>query len=77
MRCSIDQLSVLNVVSMKPYCDVTKGVVPFELVGTNVTNNGQHLKYFADALAAGTQKVDIDLFTPLKKAHIEVECAKE
>lgn len=61
MRATIQQQPVLNALVQKPYCDQTKGILPFKIRGKSVVNNGQPLPYFADALASANQSIPIDV----------------
>jgi hypothetical protein len=65
MRAKVDTGATLEALETKPYCDEKKGVLPFKLSGESVINHGQSLEYFARALAAANQTVDIDLGTPV------------
>lgn len=65
MRATIENAPVLTALGKKPYCDETKGVLPFQISGKTVTNYGQSLTYFADALASHNQTLDIDVGTPV------------
>jgi hypothetical protein len=78
MRATIEQVPVLGALSTKPYCDETKGVLPFQISGNTVTNYGQSLTYFADALASHNQTLDIDVGTPVAALlGSPVKCAGE
>lgn len=72
MRADIEQLPVLEAVTTEPHC--TDGVVPFELRGKDVVNNGNKLAYFADALASLSTKVDIGLKDAFERAGLEIGC---
>ena len=74
MSANIDQGPVVSALGDKPYCET--GILPFELRGKNVTNHGQHLSYYADALAASSQIVNIDIATPLDKIGLDIPCSK-
>ncbi|KAI9903075.1 hypothetical protein N3K66_002427 [Trichothecium roseum] len=70
----LDQAAVLTAVSSRPYCE--DGMVPFKLLGNNVTNNGQNLSYFADALASANQTVPINITAIISSSlGINVECS--
>ena len=60
MRATIDNGAVLEALGQKPYCE-NGGVLPFQIRGKTVVNNGQALPYFADALAANNQTVEIPI----------------
>ncbi|KAK0656865.1 hypothetical protein B0T16DRAFT_318941 [Cercophora newfieldiana] len=76
MRATIEQAPVLGALSQKPYCDETKGVLPFQISGKSVSNFGQSLTYFADALGSHNQTLDIDVGTPVAKLlGSPVKCA--
>jgi hypothetical protein len=75
MHATIQQTPVLNALAEKPYCDETKGVMPFQLRGKDVVNNGQDLPYFAQALAANNQTIDFDIGGSLKRSlNITIAC---
>lgn len=77
MRATINNGPVLEALGKKPYCDETKGVLPFVLSGKTVVNNGKPLSYYADALASHNQTIEIDVGTPVAKLlGRPVECAK-
>ncbi|RDA95980.1 hypothetical protein CP533_5874 [Ophiocordyceps camponoti-saundersi (nom. inval.)] len=65
VEAELDQLQVLEIIGTRPYCET--GIVPFELLATNVTHDGQRLDYFANALASRNQSVDIDIGSILRK----------
>ncbi|KAM4059707.1 hypothetical protein HRG_002666 [Hirsutella rhossiliensis] len=75
IEAELDQVKVLSIVSKKPYCD--NGVVPFQLLGTDVENGGQKLDYFTATLASANQTVDIDIGSILKKTikGFQVSCS--
>ncbi|KAK5655388.1 hypothetical protein OQA88_5658 [Cercophora sp. LCS_1] len=66
MRAKVDNGQVLEGLGKEPYCK-EGGVLPFQLSGKTVLNNGQSLTYFADALASHNQTIDIDIGTPVAK----------
>lgn len=68
MHANISQDAVLNALQMKPYCE-QGGLLPFELTGKDVVNNGQHLLYYAHALGAANQSVSIPIGEDLKRDH--------
>jgi hypothetical protein len=72
MRAAVKQESVLAAVNTKPYCET--GLLPFQLQGKEVVNNGQSLPYFGNALAAHNQTIDIDMGAALKKLGINIQC---
>ncbi|EPE05959.1 hypothetical protein F503_02788 [Ophiostoma piceae UAMH 11346] len=72
LRSSISQGPVLTAVQTQPYCG--SGIVPFQLSGRGVDNNGQNLTYFGEALAAHNTTIDIDLDTPLKALGLNPKC---
>ncbi|KAK3330782.1 hypothetical protein B0H66DRAFT_74560 [Apodospora peruviana] len=77
MRANITQTPIVEAMGEKPWCDTAKGVLPFQLRGKNVTNNGQYLTYFTDALASGNQSVNIDIRTPFRKLFgSDLPCTK-
>jgi hypothetical protein len=73
MRATIEQGPVLNAITKQPYCQT--GIIPFKMGGRNVTNHGQHISYFADALASANQTVDINIGSSFKNdLNITVHC---
>lgn len=72
MHADIEQRPVLEAVTTEPHCE--DGVVPFELTGKDVVNNGDRLAYFADALAQLTTKVDIGLKDAFAEAGLDIGC---
>lgn len=71
-RSSIQQTPVLNAVQSEPWCKT--GIVPMDLSGKAVENNGQPLAYFADALASHNTTVQLDLGTPLRALGLNPKC---
>ena len=67
MRATISNGPILEALRQSPYCDETNGVLPFQIRGKTVVNNGQSLSYYADALASHNQTIDIDVGTPVAK----------
>jgi len=68
MHANISQANTLNALQTKPYCE-NGGLLPFELTGKDVINNGQHLKYYSDALGVANQTVDIPVGFDLQRDH--------
>ena len=72
----INQPAVIRHVRSPAYCN--SGIVPFKLLGENVTNHGENITYFAAALGSANQTVDIDIGTILANdLDYEVTCADE
>lgn len=67
LKGNIDQATVLEVLATRPYCE--DGIVPFKLLGDNVTNHGEDISYFATALGSGNQTVDINIGKIAKAAY--------
>lgn len=59
LRASISQGPVLLALTEEPYCQ--DGILDFELSGNGVTNQGDELSYFADALSADNLTVPINI----------------
>ncbi|KAK4465471.1 hypothetical protein QBC42DRAFT_261307 [Cladorrhinum samala] len=75
MRATIENGPVLNALGAHPYCDETKGVLPFQIRGKTVVNHGQDLNYFRDALSTYNQTVEIDIGGTLQKSvGITIPC---
>ncbi|PHH61288.1 hypothetical protein CDD81_518 [Ophiocordyceps australis] len=64
VEAELDQTKILGIVSKRPYCE--NGIVPINLMGTNVVNNGQRLEYFIAALSTTNITVDMDIGAILK-----------
>jgi hypothetical protein len=76
MHANIEQKPVLTALGKKPYCE-QNGTLPFQLSGKAVVNNGEHLSYYADALASGNQTVDIPIGTDLARDYnYKISCSK-
>lgn len=65
MRAHIDQVPVFTVITQKPYCST--GILPFTMVGTNVTKPAGELTYFSSALRQSSENVNIDVGAALKQ----------
>jgi hypothetical protein len=76
LRAKISQSPVLSALSKKPYCE-QDGLLPFQLSGKDVVNNGEHLTYYSDALAAGNQTIDIPIGADLERDYsaFKVKCS--
>lgn len=76
ITATMDQVEVLKLARQRPYCE--SGIIPFKLLGTDVTNRGQKLSYFAAALASKNQTVDIDIGSIIEKdLGARVGCASD
>lgn len=74
MRATIENNPVIEALGKKPYCE-NGGILPFQIRGKEVTNNGQSLEYFAKALASNTQTIEIDIGGTIKRSlNITVPC---
>jgi hypothetical protein len=74
MRATVDSFAVIDALGKKPYCE-EKGVLPFQIRGKTVVNHGQALPYFADALAAHNQTINIPIGAAINKSlGIVVPC---
>jgi len=73
ITAKMDQFAILDLVQSSKYCHT--GILPFKLLGANVTNHGQNISYFAAALASANQTVDIDIGSIIKKdLNTTVDC---
>lgn len=71
----MDQAKIINALQSPKYCKT--GVIPLQLLGDTVTNNGQALDYFAVALGSANQTVEIDIGAIVKKnLGLELGCKK-
>ena len=75
VRGDITQKPIVEALTTKPYC--TDGVLPFELHGKNVTKNGKEIPYFAGALRALTNKVDVPLTDAFIRAKTPLTCLEK
>lgn len=76
IKGNIDQITVLSLIRTPEYCKT--GIIPFKLNGDNVTNSGENLTYFANALGSFNQTVDINIGKIIADSlGAEVGCAKE
>jgi hypothetical protein len=64
VRANISQAPVLAALTTKPYCST--GILPFDLMGESVINNGQPLPYFAESLALHAQSTEINVGAALE-----------
>ncbi|KAK0660846.1 hypothetical protein QBC41DRAFT_350803 [Cercophora samala] len=75
MRATIENQPVLDALGKSPACDKDNGWLNFEIRGKTVTNNGQDLAYFADALATDTQTIPIDIGGTIQRSlGITIPC---
>lgn len=65
LRANISQAPVLTALSTPPYCST--GILPFDLMGESVVNNGQQIPYFAGALALHAQSTSINVGAALEQ----------
>lgn len=73
MRANIQQAPVLGAMSQRPACET--GIIPFELAGQDVENQGERLAYFADALGASNLTVNINIGETLERdLDLTFEC---
>ncbi|KAL5615353.1 hypothetical protein BROUX41_005401 [Berkeleyomyces rouxiae] len=73
IRADIDQTPVTTAILQEPYCET--GMMPFSLVGRTVTNTGENITYFRDALAAGSVAIEVDIGTALTNLGLNVTCS--
>jgi hypothetical protein len=59
IEASLNQLEVARILGTTPYCET--GVIPFQLLGSAVENNGEKIPYFLAALSSANQTVPIDI----------------
>lgn len=73
---NLDQIAILQLVRSPEFCQT--GIIPFKLLGDSVENNGVPLPYFAEALGAGNQTVNIDIGSIIEASlGAPVSCADE
>lgn len=72
MRANVSQEPVYLTVTKEPYCK--DGKLPFVLTGRDVVNHGQHIGYFANALAASNQTIIMDIGTTLAALGLPIMC---
>ncbi|PKS06539.1 hypothetical protein jhhlp_007287 [Lomentospora prolificans] len=68
----VEQAPVLDAMTSGPHCD--DGIIPFEMKGKDVTSNGEELEYFAGALRALTQTVEIPLSEAFARNGLKLKC---
>ncbi|KAF4581123.1 hypothetical protein GQ602_007260 [Ophiocordyceps camponoti-floridani] len=75
VEAMLDQIKMLKIMTKRPYCET--GIVPFDVLGTKVVNNGEELDYFTKALGSANQTIDIDIGKILRKSlpDLPVACA--
>ncbi|KAH8675783.1 hypothetical protein BX600DRAFT_494225 [Xylariales sp. PMI_506] len=70
---TIDQVAILNALDVQPYCS-NGGILPIDITGNTVVNNGQSLSYFAQALGSYNETVSIDIGAAVKPLGLTVAC---
>lgn len=76
MHAEITQEPVLSALTQQPACE--DGIIDFELSGDNVINQGDTLKYFADALSASNLTVDINIGEAVRRGlGLDLGCISE
>ncbi|KAK7722771.1 hypothetical protein SLS63_009166 [Diaporthe eres] len=73
MHANISQTPILQVIQQRPFCE--DGVLPMQLRGENVVNNGQLLTYYRDSLGSTNQSVDIDVGSDLTALGLTITCS--
>lgn len=73
MHANISQTPILQVIQQRPFCE--DGVLPMQLRGENVINNGQLLTYYRDSLASTNQSVSIDVGSDLSALGLTITCS--
>jgi competence protein ComGC len=74
ISANMNQIATLRILRNSDECE--SGILPFKLLGDNVTNHGENISYFAAALASVNQTVPIDIGSMIAAALNEtVECA--
>ncbi|KAF7536517.1 hypothetical protein G7054_g4458 [Neopestalotiopsis clavispora] len=69
----ISQLVIVNALMQRPYCE-NGGVLPFEITGDSVVNNGQSIPWLANALSAFNVSLNIEIGAAVKAAGITLAC---
>jgi flagellar basal body-associated protein FliL len=76
ISATMDQFTILSLVRSPEYCE--EGIIPFKLLGENVTNNGQNIPYFLAGLASANQTVPIDIASIIEKSlNTTVGCSDD
>ena len=66
----------ISYLSRPQYCK--DGVLPFKLLGENVTNHGETLSYFQTALASVNQTVEMKVGAMIEESFgTKVKCASD
>jgi hypothetical protein len=72
---SIDQTPILKALSQKPYCE-NGGLLPLQLIGNTVVDNGQSIPWLSGALAAKNLTVTVEIGEAVKKlVGTSIPCA--
>jgi hypothetical protein len=76
ISASMNQIAIVSLVRSPEYCK--DGVIPFKLLGDNVTNHGENISYFAAALASANQTVPIDIAEIIRNdLNTTISCAND
>lgn len=75
LQGNVSQTPVLQTIQERPYCET--GDIPFQLQGLNVTNHGQHLSYYTQALASTNTSVSIDVRSDLEALGLTINCTAQ
>ncbi|KAI1265916.1 hypothetical protein F5Y18DRAFT_31557 [Xylariaceae sp. FL1019] len=75
-NATIEQLPIIKALTEEPDCRLD-GALPFQLSGKDVTNNGDELTYFKDALASANQSVIINLKDAAEAVGITPGCVSK
>ncbi|KAI1336844.1 hypothetical protein F5Y15DRAFT_392378 [Xylariaceae sp. FL0016] len=71
-QAEISVVPVLKALLQEPYCE--NGILPIQLSGTSVINNGQSLPYFANALGAQNQTLQLNIGQAAKNNGFNYTC---
>lgn len=76
MRATITDLgAVLEALGTDAFCKGDKkGILPLQIRCSEVVNHGQSLPYFANALGAHNQTIEIDIGGTVKKMGLDIPC---
>ncbi|KAJ4290099.1 hypothetical protein N0V88_006605 [Collariella sp. IMI 366227] len=76
MRATITDLgAVLEALGTDAFCKGDKkGILPLQIRCSEVVNHGQPLPYFANALGAHNQTIEIDIGGTVKKMGLDIPC---
>lgn len=74
IKGDIAQIAIIEALQQKPYCE-NGGVLPVQISGNTVVNNGQPIPWLADALGSFNVSVNIEIGAAVKAIGLALPCA--